>query len=163
MKSRYRRSSGNNLNMSTRFNRPSTATSLPALSVDGGASDRGKKNAVAADDFDSKKKQRAGNGGSAAEIANEAAGNNNFDLEKYHHRLPTEADDIVNCNNGFDSYLKIPFDVTDTNSTSMIAAIFKSEAMLLEKRIQQFMAAQAERERIILEEERKTEEADTQR
>lgn len=51
-----------------------------------------------------------------------------------------------------------------TNSTSMtIAAIFKSEAELLEKRIQQFMAAQAERERIILEEERKTEEADSQR
>lgn len=44
-----------------------------------------------------------------------------------------------------------------------IAAIFKNEAELLEKRIQQFMAAQAERERIILEEERKTEEADSQR
>lgn len=52
----------------------------------------------------------------------------------------------------------------DSNSTSKtIAAIFKSEAELLEKRIQQFMAAQAERERIILEEERKTEEADSQR
>lgn len=45
----------------------------------------------------------------------------------------------------------------------MIAAIFKSDAELLEKRIQQFMTAQAERERIILEEERKTEEADSQR
>lgn len=54
--------------------------------------------------------------------------------------------------------------VTEANSTSMtIAAIFKNEAELLEKRIQQFMAAQAERERIILEEERKTEEADSQR
>ncbi|XP_012144085.1 short spindle 3 isoform X2 [Megachile rotundata] len=123
VRSRYRRGSTHNLNMSTRFHKPSTATSLPALSIES-PSEKNKKNCLTPDG-NNKQKKKCIVGKEGKNISNE--------VEK------------------------------EINSTSMIAAIFKSDAELLEKRIQQFMAAQAERERIILEEERKTEEADSQR
>lgn len=148
VRSRYRRGSSNNLNMSTRFHKPSTAISLPALCLDN-SPEKNKKSFTP----DGNQKQRK----------SKIIGTKNNEKKELNLKIPN---DNVNVNvKIFDEKLDqrdIP-NITDTNSTSVIAAIFKNEAELLEKRIQQFMAAQAERERIILEEERKTEEADTQR
>ncbi|KAL2733531.1 S phase cyclin A-associated protein in the endoplasmic reticulum isoform X1 [Vespula maculifrons] len=151
VRSRYRRGSTHNLNMSTRFHKPSTATSLPALSIES-PSERNKKNCFTPDGNKQKKKCVVGKAGK----------NINNEVEK------VKGESVLNGNKvktAWDSNVKKTpaLSINDTNSTSMIAAIFKSDAELLEKRIQQFMAAQAERERIILEEERKTEEADSQR
>ncbi|XP_051173841.1 S phase cyclin A-associated protein in the endoplasmic reticulum [Leptopilina boulardi] len=148
VRSRYRRGSSNNLNMSTRFHKPSTAISLPALCLDN-SPEKNKKSFTP----DGNQKQRK----------SKIIGTKNNEKKELNLKI---SNDNVNVNvKIFDEKLDqrdIP-NITDTNSTSVIAAIFKNEAELLEKRIQQFMAAQAERERIILEEERKTEEADTQR
>ncbi|XP_011298374.1 S phase cyclin A-associated protein in the endoplasmic reticulum isoform X1 [Fopius arisanus] len=144
VRSRCRRGSSHSLNMSTRFHRPTTATSLPALSIES-STDRKKNN-------------------------RELALDNKSDLgETVIVNIEMEKSETRNKNrtNPLDDELKkenlTPNVACDTNSTSMIAAVFKNEADLLDKKIQLFMAAQAERERIILEEERKTEEADSQR
>lgn len=174
VRSRCRRGSTHNLNMSTRFHKPSTATSMPALCVD--SSKKKETNG------DGKQKRRSVGGKVDKNVTNEVV-KVNTDLRV--ERTNGEVGKLVNGELKvikFFSPLKLIFEafgvilnellqsdsaptsMTATNSTSQtIAAIFKSEAELLEKRIQQFMAAQAERERIILEEERKTEEADSQR
>lgn len=150
VRSRYRRGSSNNLNMSTRFHKPSTAISLPALCLDN-SPEKNKKSFTP----DGNQRQRK----------SKSIGTKNDETKELKLKI---ANDNVNsnvkriCGNEKLDQRDIP-NINDTNSTSVIAAIFKNEAELLEKRIQQFMAAQAERERIILEEERKTEEADTQR
>ncbi|XP_066584852.1 S phase cyclin A-associated protein in the endoplasmic reticulum [Prorops nasuta] len=149
VRSRYRRGSSHNLNMSTRFHKPSTATSLPALSIESPA-EKGKKNCLTPDGNQRSKKKF---------LEGKAGKNINNEVEKVIGQT-SFGDSIKNeCGD----FLKSALTLNDTNSTSVIAAIFKNDAELLEKRIQQFMAAQAERERIILEEERKTEEADSQR
>ncbi|KAK2582141.1 hypothetical protein KPH14_004504 [Odynerus spinipes] len=150
VRSRYRRGSTHNLNMSTRFHKPSTATSLPALSIES-PTERNKKNCFTPDGNNKQKKKC---------VVGKVGKNMNNEVEK------VKGECVMNgrVKNAWDSNVKKnPLSLNDTNSTSMIAAIFKNDAELLEKRIQQFMAAQAERERIILEEERKTEEADSQR
>ena len=152
VRSRYRRGSIHNLNMSTRFHKPSTATSLPALCIDS-PSEINKKQCFTPDGNQRQRKYY------------KSIGTKNGDNRDSNRRsLPedTNTDGRKSCSGENNCQRDIP-NIADTNSTSMIAAIFKSEAEQLEKRIQQFMAAQAERERIILEEERKTEEADTQR
>ncbi|KAJ8667445.1 hypothetical protein QAD02_009108, partial [Eretmocerus hayati] len=161
VRSRYRRGSSHNLNMSTRFSKPSTAVSLPALAcLDSAATaaDRAKKG-CATPDGNTRQKQRRSLGSKIGKNINNEA-----------EKVKTEAQRCRPVEDKFgdgDSKAQNQTStdaVASTNSTSMtIAAIFKNEAELLEKRIQQFMAAQAERERIILEEERKTEEADSQR
>ncbi|XP_063980963.1 S phase cyclin A-associated protein in the endoplasmic reticulum isoform X1 [Diachasmimorpha longicaudata] len=144
VRSRCRRGSSHSLNMSTRFHRPTTATSLPALAIES-SSDRNKKSSYEIT-IDNKSEH-----GEILAI--------DIEVEKADAKCRSQAnpqeDDLTKGN-------LLPH-VGDTNSTSMIAAVFKNEADLLEKKIQLFMAAQAERERIILEEERKTEEADSQR
>ncbi|XP_012285568.1 S phase cyclin A-associated protein in the endoplasmic reticulum [Orussus abietinus] len=148
VRSRYRRGSSHNLNMSTRFHKPSTAISLPALSIKS-PNERSKKNCLTPD----------GNQRSKMCVASKAGKNMNNEVEKV--KIDSETNSIEEFEN--EAGRKIARNLLETNSTSMIAAVFKTEAELLEKRIQQFMTAQAERERIILEEERKTEEADSQR
>lgn len=148
VRNRCRRGSTHNLNMSTRFNKPSTALSLPALSIES-SSEKIKKNCYTPDGNKQRKKC----------IVGKAGKNMNNEVEKV--KGGSMASTIKS--NLEDSFKKNTLNLCDTNSTSMIAAIFKNDAELLEKRIQQFMAVQAERERIILEEERKTEEADSQR
>lgn len=154
VRSRYRRGSTHNLNMSTRYNKPSTATSLPALSIES-PSERNKKNCFTPDGNKQRKRCTVGKAGK----------NINNEVEKVKGETVTNGNRVKGLTvwDGSNVNKKIPLSINETNSTSMIAAIFKSDAELLEKRIQQFMAAQAERERIILEEERKTEEADSQR
>ncbi|XP_014607477.1 PREDICTED: S phase cyclin A-associated protein in the endoplasmic reticulum isoform X1 [Polistes canadensis] len=152
VRSRYRRGSTHNLNMSTRFHKPSTATSLPALSIES-PSERNKKNCLTPDGNKYKKKCMVGKAGK----------NINNEVEKVKGESNLNGNKVNKTIWDSSNVMKFPLSINDTNSTSMIAAIFKSDAELLEKRIQQFMAAQAERERIILEEERKTEEADSQR
>ncbi|XP_012166354.2 S phase cyclin A-associated protein in the endoplasmic reticulum [Bombus terrestris] len=149
VRSRYRRGSTHNLNMSTRFHKPSTATSLPALSIES-PSEKNKKNCLTPD----------GNGKQKRKCIVEKEGKNiSNEVEK------VKGESVVNLTikDKVEEVFKNTANLNEINSTSMIAAIFKNDAELLEKRIQQFMAAQAERERIILEEERKTEEADSQR
>lgn len=148
VRNRCRRGSTHNLNMSTRFHKPSTALSLPALSIES-PSDKLKKTSYTPDGSKQKKKCIVGKTGK----------NMNNEVEKV-------KGEFISCtikSNLEDTLKKNTLNLCDTNSTSVIAAIFKNDAELLEKRIQQFMTAQAERERIILEEERKTEEADSQR
>nr|XP_034181232.1 S phase cyclin A-associated protein in the endoplasmic reticulum [Osmia lignaria] len=149
VRSRYRRGSTHNLNMSTRFHKPSTATSLPALSIES-PSEKNKKNCLTPDGNNKQKKKC---------IVEKEGKNISNEVEK------VKGESVVNITikDKVEEVLKNTINLKEINSTSMIAAIFKSDAELLEKRIQQFMAAQAERERIILEEERKTEEADSQR
>ncbi|XP_017883269.1 S phase cyclin A-associated protein in the endoplasmic reticulum [Ceratina calcarata] len=149
VRGRCRRGSTHNLNMSTRFHKPSTATSLPALSIES-PSEKNKKNSLTPD----------GNGRQKKKYIIEKEGKNmSNEVEK------VKGESVVNLTlkDKVEEVFKNTINLNEINSTSMIAAIFKSDAELLEKRIQQFMAAQAERERIILEEERKTEEADSQR
>lgn len=146
VRNRCRRGSTHNLNMSTRFHKPSTALSLPALSIES-PSEKLKKTSYTPDGNKQKKKCIVGKTGK----------NMNNEVEKVKGEYITIKSNIE------DTLKKNTLNLCDTNSTSVIAAIFKSDAELLEKRIQQFMTAQAERERIILEEERKTEEADSQR
>lgn len=146
VRNRCRRGSTHNLNMSTRFHKPSTALSLPALSIES-PSEKLKKTSHTPDGNKQKKKCIVGKTGK----------NMNNEVEK------VKGEYITIKSNLEDTLKKNTLNLCDTNSTSVIAAIFKSDAELLEKRIQQFMTAQAERERIILEEERKTEEADSQR
>ncbi|CAL7938595.1 unnamed protein product [Xylocopa violacea] len=149
VRGRCRRGSTHNLNMSTRFHKPSTATSLPALSIES-PSEKNKKNCLTPD----------GNGKQKKKCIIEKEGKNiSNEVEK------VKGESVVNLTikDKVEEVFKNTINLDELNSTSMIAAIFKSDAELLEKRIQQFMAAQAERERIILEEERKTEEADSQR
>lgn len=150
VRSRYRRGSSHNLDMSTRFYKPSSATSLPALSI-GSVYERSQKKSLTPDNNNKIKKKC---------IVGKAGKNITNQVEK----VKGECLANVTTKNNYEDNAKLNIsNLTDTNSTSMIAAIFKNDAELLEKRIQQFMAAQAERERIILEEERKTEEADSQR
>ncbi|XP_014480299.1 PREDICTED: S phase cyclin A-associated protein in the endoplasmic reticulum isoform X2 [Dinoponera quadriceps] len=149
VRNRCRRGSTHNLNMSTRFHKPSTALSLPALSIES-PSEKIKKN-CSTPDGNNKQKRKC--------IVGKAGKNMNNEVEK----VKGESMTSTIKNSLEDTFKKNALNLCDTNSTSMIAAIFKNDAELLEKRIQQFMAAQAERERIILEEERKTEEADSQR
>lgn len=149
VRNRCRRGSTHNLNMSTRFHKPSTALSLPALSIES-PSEKIKKNCYTPDGNNKQKKKC---------IVGKAGKNMNNEVEK----VKGESMTSTIKNSLEDTFKKNALNLCDTNSTSMIAAIFKNDAELLEKRIQQFMAAQAERERIILEEERKTEEADSQR
>ena len=151
VRSRCRRGSTHNLNMSTRFHKPSTATSLPALSIDSPC-EKSKNNCFTPDSYKRASEQC---------IGQKAGKNRNNEVEKVQGESPTSRSPSNDGKRRGRS--SVPNSLNDTNSTSMIAAVFKSEAELLEKRIQQFMAAQAERERIILEEERKTEEADSQR
>lgn len=151
VRSRYRRGSTHNLNMSTRFHKPSTATSLPALSIES-PSERSRNGCFTPDGYDRQGEQCS---------VQKAGKNRNNEVEKVHGGTAMRRSPKNDGKRRGRS--SVPNSLSDTNSTSMIAAIFKSEAELLEKRIQQFMAAQAERERIILEEERKTEEADSQR
>ncbi|XP_070521596.1 S phase cyclin A-associated protein in the endoplasmic reticulum isoform X2 [Cardiocondyla obscurior] len=148
VRNRCRRGSTHNLNMSTRFHKPSTALSLPALSIES-PSEKLKKTSYTPDGNKQKKKCIVGKTGK----------NMNNEVEKVKGEFITS----TIKNNLEDTLKKNTLNLCDTNSTSVIAAIFKNDAELLEKRIQQFMTAQAERERIILEEERKTEEADSQR
>ncbi|XP_058809085.1 S phase cyclin A-associated protein in the endoplasmic reticulum isoform X1 [Phymastichus coffea] len=150
VKSRTRRGSTHNLNISTRFHKPSTATSMPALCIDSGK----KKEAT----IDGKQKRRNIGGKVDKNVTNEVVKvKTDLKVEK------AKRDEGKLVNEELKSK-SASTNITETKSTSQtIAAIFESEAELLEKRIQQFMAAQAERERIILEEERKTEEADSQR
>ncbi|XP_033215642.1 S phase cyclin A-associated protein in the endoplasmic reticulum isoform X2 [Belonocnema kinseyi] len=150
VRSRYRRGSIHNLNMSTRFHKPSTATSLPALCIDS-PSEKNKKQCFTPDGNQRQRKYKSMGTRNGNRVANRRSLQE--DARTDGRKLYS---DEKNCQRDTPN-------IADTNSTSMIAAIFKSEAEQLEKRIQQFMAAQAERERIILEEERKTEEADTQR
>ncbi|XP_015603635.1 S phase cyclin A-associated protein in the endoplasmic reticulum [Cephus cinctus] len=145
VRSRYRRGSTHNLNMATRFHKPSTATSLPALCLDG-SSDKCKRSSCTTEDRRQKRKCLTGKAGK----------NMNNEVEKVKDSKSKDALKTLKSD-------EKSITVNDTNSTSMIAAVFKSEAELLEKRIQLFIAAQAERERIILEEEQKREEADSQR
>jgi len=148
VRNRCRRGSTHNLNMSTRFHKPSTALSLPALSIES-PSEKLKKSSYTPDGNKQKKKCIVGKTGK----------NMNNEVEKVKGEYITS----TIKSNIEDTLKKNTINLCDTNSTSVIAAIFKNDAELLEKRIQQFMTAQAERERIILEEERKTEEADSQR
>ncbi|XP_011876988.1 PREDICTED: S phase cyclin A-associated protein in the endoplasmic reticulum isoform X2 [Vollenhovia emeryi] len=148
VRNRCRRGSTHNLNMSTRFHKPSTALSLPALSIES-PSEKLKKTSYTPDGNKQKKKCVVGKTGK----------NMNNEVEKVKGEFITS----TIKSNFEDTLKKNTLNLCDTNSTSVIAAIFKNDAELLEKRIQQFMTAQAERERIILEEERKTEEADSQR
>lgn len=148
VRNRCRRGSTHNLNMSTRFHKPSTALSLPALSIES-PSEKLKKTSYTPDGNKQKKKCIVGKTGK----------NMNNEVEKVKGEYITS----TIKSNFEDTLKKNTLNLCDTNSTSVIAAIFKNDAELLEKRIQQFMTAQAERERIILEEERKTEEADSQR
>ncbi|XP_024876365.1 S phase cyclin A-associated protein in the endoplasmic reticulum [Temnothorax curvispinosus] len=148
VRNRCRRGSTHNLNMSTRFHKPSTALSLPALSIES-PSEKLKKTSYTPDGNKQKKKCIVGKTGK----------NMNNEVEKVKGEFITS----TIKSNLEDALKKNTLNLCDTNSTSVIAAIFKNDAELLEKRIQQFMTAQAERERIILEEERKTEEADSQR
>ena len=137
--------------MSTRFHRPSTATSLPALCIDS-PSEKNKKQCFTPD---GNRRHRKCKSIGTKSIEDQQSNRKSLkDDTKVNTRKSTGSERIGQRDTPY---------ISDTNSTSMIAAIFKSEAEQLEKRIQQFMAAQAERERIILEEERKTEEADTQR
>ncbi|XP_072751437.1 uncharacterized protein Ssp3 isoform X2 [Anoplolepis gracilipes] len=147
VRNRCRRGSTHNLNMSTRFHKPSTALSLPALSIES-PSEKIKKTSYTPDGNKQRKKCIVGKTGK----------NMNNEVEKVKGEFITS----TIKSNLEDTLKKNTLNLCD-NSTSVIAAIFKNDAELLEKRIQQFMAAQAERERIILEEERKTEEADSQR
>lgn len=148
VRSRCRRGSTHNLNMSTRFHKPSTATSLPALSIEC-SSEKNKKKCSTPD----------GNGKQKKKCIVEKEGKNICnEVEK----VKGESVATLTIKDKVEEVFKNTVNLNEINSTSMIAAIFKSDAELLEKRIQQFMAAQAERERIILEEERKTEEADSQ-
>lgn len=141
VRGRYRRGSSHSLSMSTRFHRPTTATSLPALSIESPSEKRKLNMTVCID--------------------------TTADCTSYRSKVTANK-----SNNPIETKQKTDTEVrkenfmpnaVETNSTSMIAAVFKCEAELLEKKIQLFMAAQAERERIILEEERKTEEADSKR
>ncbi|EFN86737.1 S phase cyclin A-associated protein in the endoplasmic reticulum [Harpegnathos saltator] len=150
VRNRCRRGSTHNLNMSTRFHKPSTALSLPALSIES-PSEKIKKNCYTPDGNNKQKKKC---------IVGKAGKNMNNEVEKVKGESMSSSTIKSSLE---DTFKKNALNLYDTNSTSMIAAIFKNDAELLEKRIQQFMAAQAERERIILEEERKTEEADSQR
>ncbi|XP_012341119.1 S phase cyclin A-associated protein in the endoplasmic reticulum isoform X3 [Apis florea] len=149
VRSRCRRGSTHNLNMSTRFHKPSTATSLPALSIES-PSEKNKKNCLTPDKNNKQKKKC---------IVEKEGKNICNEVQK------VKGESVVNLTikDKVEEVFKNTVNLNEINSTSMIAAIFKSDAELLEKRIQQFMTAQAERERIILEEERKTEEADSQR
>ncbi|XP_043279180.1 S phase cyclin A-associated protein in the endoplasmic reticulum isoform X2 [Venturia canescens] len=152
VRSRWRRGSTHNLNMAMRFNKPSTATSLPALSIESPC-EKIKNTASFTPEFCDRTSEQC--------ITQKAGKNRNNEVEKVQgerqmRRSPKNEAKRKSRNS-------VPNSLNDTNSTSVIAAVFKNEAELLEKRIQQFMAAQAERERIILEEERKTEEADSQR
>lgn len=135
--------------MSTRFHKPSTATSLPALSIES-PSEKNKKNCLTPDRNNKQKKKY---------IVEKEGKNICNEVQK------VKGESVVNLTikDKVEEVFKNTVNLNEINSTSMIAAIFKSDAELLEKRIQQFMTAQAERERIILEEERKTEEADSQR
>lgn len=136
--------------MSTRFHKPSTAISLPALCLDN-SPEKNKKSFTPDGNQRQRKSKSIGtkNEEKKESTLNILKDNSNVNVKTLCGSEKFDQRDVPN--------------ITDTNSTSVIAAIFKNEAELLEKRIQQFMAAQAERERIILEEERKTEEADTQR
>lgn len=149
VRSRYRRGSTHNLNMSTRFHKPSTATSLPALAIES-PSEKNKKKCLTPDG-NSKQKKKC--------IVEKEGKNISNEVEK----VKRESVASLTIKDKVEEVFKNTINLNEINSTSMIAAIFKSDAELLEKRIQQFMAAQAERERIILEEERKTEEADSRR
>ncbi|XP_076294606.1 short spindle 3 isoform X3 [Lasioglossum baleicum] len=149
VRGRCRRGSTHNLNMSTRFHKPSTATSLPALSIES-PSEKCKKKCLTPDGNGKQKKKC---------IAEKEGKNISNEVEK----VKGESVASLTIKDKVEEVFKNTVNLNEINSTSMIAAIFKSDAELLEKRIQQFMAAQAERERIILEEERKTEEADSQR
>ncbi|XP_008554539.1 S phase cyclin A-associated protein in the endoplasmic reticulum [Microplitis demolitor] len=149
VRGRCRRGSSHSLSMSTRFHRPTTATSLPALSIES-PNEKKKKNLFSV----------------SCPTPNKDLNVEKMSMIKFDDR----GKNMITINGkhkSFDDESKkenvVPNVACDTNSTSVIAAIFKSEAELLEKRIQQFMTAQAERERIILEEERKTEEADSKR
>ncbi|KMQ95631.1 s phase cyclin a-associated protein in the endoplasmic reticulum [Lasius niger] len=148
VRNRCRRGSTHNLNMSTRFHKPSTALSLPALSIES-PSEKIKKTSYTPDGNNKQRKKC---------IVGKTGKNMNNEVEKVKGEFMTS----TIKSNLEDTLKKNSLNLCD-NSTSVIAAIFKNDAELLEKRIQQFMAAQAERERIILEEERKTEEADSQR
>lgn len=149
VRNRCRRGSTHNLNMSTRFHKPSTALSLPALSIQS-PTEKIKKVSYTPDGNNKQKKKC---------IVGKTGKNMNNEVEKVKGEFITS----TIKNNLEETRKKNTLNLCDANSTSVIAAIFKNDAELLEKRIQQFMAAQAERERIILEEERKTEEADSQR
>ncbi|XP_076247843.1 short spindle 3 isoform X2 [Calliopsis andreniformis] len=149
VRSRYRRGSTHNLNMSTRFHKPSTATSLPALAIES-PSEKNKKMCLTPDGNTKQKKKC---------IVEKEGKNISNEVEK----VKGESVTCLTIKDKVEEVFKNKINLNEINSTSMIAAIFKSDAELLEKRIQQFMAAQAERERIILEEERKTEEADSRR
>jgi len=149
VRNRCRRGSTHNLNMSTRFHKPSTALSLPALSIESPSEKMKKTNYTS--DGNNKPKKKC--------IVGKTGKNMNNEVEKVKGEFMTKN----STTNLEDTLKKNTLNLCDTNSTSVIAAIFKNDAELLEKRMQQFMAAQAERERIILEEERKTEEADSQR
>ncbi|XP_054009571.1 S phase cyclin A-associated protein in the endoplasmic reticulum isoform X2 [Hylaeus anthracinus] len=149
VRSRCRRGSTHNLNISTRFHKPSTATSLPALSIEC-PSEKNKKKCLTPDG-NSKQKKKCIVEKEGKNICNEV------------EKVKGESVASLTLKDKVEEVFKNTINLNEINSTSMIAAIFKSDAELLEKRIQQFMAAQAERERIILEEERKTEEADSQR
>ncbi|XP_070170326.1 S phase cyclin A-associated protein in the endoplasmic reticulum isoform X2 [Polyergus mexicanus] len=148
VRNRCRRGSTHNLNMSTRFHKPSTALSLPALSIES-PSEKIKKTSYTPDGNNKQRKKC---------IVGKTGKNMNNEVKKVKGEFMTS----TIKNDLEDTLKKNTLNLCD-NSTSVIAAIFKNDAELLEKRIQQFMAAQAERERIILEEERKTEEADSQR
>ncbi|XP_003424996.1 S phase cyclin A-associated protein in the endoplasmic reticulum [Nasonia vitripennis] len=153
VRGRCRRGSTHNLNMSTRFHKPSTASSLPALCIDSS------KKTGSAEPSASRTQKRRSVGTAKSEgdkgkmCENTGTGDKTRNVEGK----------LVNGDSKGQTSSASVSNETNNSTSLTIAAIFKSEAELLEKRIQQFMAAQAERERIILEEERKTEEADSQR
>lgn len=174
VRSRYRRGSTYNLNMSTRFNAPSAAMSLPALSMDISTPEERVK-CVTPDGVENRIKKRSINGKIGKNIINEVekitknsgggGGGGGGDAKRGRENLGSKMNKREEESSH--SWLNVGSSncssETGGNSTSVIAAIFKNEAELLERRIQQFVEAQAERERVILEEEQKREEADTQR
>ncbi|KAK0168683.1 hypothetical protein PV327_002459 [Microctonus hyperodae] len=155
VRGRYRRGSSHTLNMSTRFHRPTSAISLPALAMN----------------ISNDKAQNKTPTNLSRSIPTDSSSYYATETIKIENNKSTGcAEDLYSMSNDSSKHGESKKDeihlingADETNSTSMIAAVFKNEAELLEKRIQQFMAAQAERERIILEEERKTEEADSKR
>ncbi|XP_048514345.1 S phase cyclin A-associated protein in the endoplasmic reticulum isoform X2 [Athalia rosae] len=155
VRSRYRRGSTHNLNMSTRFHKPSTAMSLPALSIESPI-ERGKNSCgtpVGVLQNSGDKKRPMNNTKTGKNVINEVEKSTKMGERRVKGKCREQMEENKNGN----------LLLGDGNSTSVIAAIFKNEAELLERRIQQFVEAQAERERLILEEEQKREEADSQR
>ncbi|XP_014222785.1 S phase cyclin A-associated protein in the endoplasmic reticulum isoform X1 [Trichogramma pretiosum] len=168
VRGRWRRGSSHGLIMSTRFQRPSTASSLPALCTESPVPvDKMKKNVSDASARSKRKyNTNSNNGANGNQIfqSNNDKDKENKSKDKINQKIPVKSGDGKKIEKEEQKEQLTGQESSEVNPTSLtIAATLKSEAELLEKRIQQFLLAQAERERIWIEEERKTEEADSQR